>query len=69
MSNIKTLKPFKKGKDPRRNLKGRPVGSISITKKIREELAKIPDGDKKTQLEEEASKQDKILKISKHWSG
>jgi len=51
MSNIKTLKSFKKGKDPRRNLKGRPVGSVSITKKIREELAKIPKGNKKTQLE------------------
>lgn len=51
MTNIKNLKPFKEGKDPRRNIKGRPIGSISITKKIREELAKIPDGDKKTQLE------------------
>lgn len=48
MSNIKTLKPFKKGKDPRRNLKGRPVGSISITKRIKKELVKIPEGSKET---------------------
>jgi hypothetical protein len=29
MSNLRTLKPFKKGYDPRRNTKGRPVGSRS----------------------------------------
>ena len=27
MANPKTLKPFKKGEDPRRNIKGRPKGS------------------------------------------
>jgi hypothetical protein len=27
MANPKTLKPFKKGHDPRRNLKGRPKGT------------------------------------------
>jgi DNA-binding ferritin-like protein len=30
MSNLKTLKPFQKGYDPRRNLEGRPKGAQSF---------------------------------------
>ena len=36
MGNPATLKPFGKGHDPRRNLKGRPKGSVSSLKKILE---------------------------------
>lgn len=36
MANPATLKPFGKGHDPRRNLKGRPKGSVSSFKKILE---------------------------------
>lgn len=45
MSNLSTLKPFKKGADDRRNLKGRPVGSTqeqmfrkTLTKLLSKEL-------------------------------
>ncbi len=31
MANEKNLKPFKKGKDPRRNLKGKPKGKAITT--------------------------------------
>ena len=31
MSNLKTLKPFKAGYDPRRNAKGRPEGSKNLS--------------------------------------
>jgi hypothetical protein len=37
MANEKNLKPFKKGKDPRRNLEGRPP----VLPELRETLAKI----------------------------
>lgn len=38
MANEENLKPFKKGKDPRRNLDGRPKGSRSRSTIIREHL-------------------------------
>lgn len=40
MANIKTLKPFQKGHDPRRNTKGRPKGSMSSFSKILEQELK-----------------------------
>lgn len=36
MSNLKTLKPFGKGHDPRRNLRGRPKGKVSSFDEILE---------------------------------
>src|SRR3990167_11146815 len=41
MANPQNLVNFKKGKDPRRNLKGKPVGAFSMTKLIREYLLEI----------------------------
>lgn len=38
MANISSLKPFKKGADPRRNLKGRPDGSKSGHTRFKELL-------------------------------
>src|ERR1700674_5540584 len=38
MANPESLKPFQKGDDPRRNTKGRPLGSISIQKQMGELL-------------------------------
>lgn len=38
MSNIKTLKPFQSGYDPRRNTKGRPKGSKNVRTVIMEIL-------------------------------
>lgn len=44
MANIKTLKPFQKGHDPRRNTKGRPKGNVSSFQKILDrELAREVD--------------------------
>ena len=52
MSNLNTLKPFKKGYDPKRNITGLNKGSISITRAIVKELAECPDGqDKHTYLD------------------
>jgi hypothetical protein len=38
MGNIKTLKPFQSGPDPRRNTKGRPKGSRNVRTVIMEVL-------------------------------
>ena len=38
MSNINNLKPFQSGHDPRRNIKGRPVGSKNMRSKFDEIL-------------------------------
>ncbi len=47
MSNLRTLKPFRKGDDPRRNTKGRPKGSFtelnSLTKAIIKEIDREVD--------------------------
>jgi hypothetical protein len=40
MSNLKTLKPFKKGEDPRRNTKGRPKGTSDIRERFEEAVNK-----------------------------
>lgn len=43
MGNIKTLKPFQSGPDPRRNTKGRPKGSRNVRTVIMEVLKeKVP---------------------------
>jgi hypothetical protein len=47
MSNLATLKPFKKGDDPRRNTNGANKGSISIMGEIKSIWAKDPKGFKK----------------------
>jgi hypothetical protein len=48
---LSNLIPFKKGDDPRRNLKGRPEGSVSIVEGIRKKLLEIEPNNKKTYLE------------------
>ena len=49
MSNIKTLKPFQSGPDPRRNTKGRPKGSRNVRTVIMEILKeKVPFNGKMT---------------------
>lgn len=40
MANLKTLKPFGKGHDPRRNTKGRPKGKVSSLDQVLEEALK-----------------------------
>lgn len=40
MSNLKTLKPFKKGEDSRRNLKGRPKGTSDFRERLQQEVNK-----------------------------
>lgn len=46
MANIKNLKPFKKGHDPRRNLKGRPPANSEELNKLLDEIfaEEIKDG-------------------------
>ncbi len=49
MGNIKTLKPFQSGPDPRRNTKGRPKGSRNVRTVIMEILKeKVPFNGKMT---------------------
>ena len=56
MANISSLKPFKKGADPRRNLKGRPNNSKSAHTRFKEllfeALQKKPFKNKDKSLEE-----------------
>ena len=48
---LRNLKPFTKGPDPRRNLEGRPEGSVSIVEGIKRKLMEIEPENKKTYLE------------------
>lgn len=48
---LSNLIPFKKGDDPRRNLNGRPEGSVSIVEGIKRKLLEIEPTNKKTYLE------------------
>jgi len=48
---LRNLQPFKKGPDPRRNLEGRPEGSVSIVEGIKRKLMEIQPENKKTYLE------------------
>lgn len=45
MANNDNLKPFKKGYDPRRNLKGVPRDAIEMRKRMRKIAAEIVGGD------------------------
>lgn len=51
MGNPATLQPFKKGKDPRRNLKGKPKGTIGLKARLREALDDIQKGTGKNYAE------------------
>lgn len=56
MANIKTLKPFKKGKDDRRNTLGRPKKTL-LSEAIREQIAvTMPGANEQTYAEAIASK-------------
>lgn len=48
---LRNLIPFKKGDDPRRNMDGRPVGSVSIVEGIKKKLLEIEPENKKTYLD------------------
>lgn len=48
MSNPATLKPFKKGKDPRRNITGANRGSKWLTTLLDEALRKMAEGHKES---------------------
>lgn len=51
MSNIESLKPFKSGYDPRRNLKGRPKGSGNVRKALKNLLEKeVGKGENTTKI-------------------
>ena len=69
MSNPASLKPFKKGKDPRRNLNGKPKGSFSMTTAVKEYLLQqAQDGEtygdklKKAAVLRAISKSDVLMK-------
>lgn len=58
--------PFVKGFDPRRNLSGRPAGSVSIVEGIRRKLLEINPKNKKTWLETFLDKYfDESIKVGK----
>lgn len=44
MANEDNLKPFKKGKDPRRNTTGKNKGGIHLKRKLKETLCRIHKG-------------------------
>lgn len=52
MSNLKTLKPFKKGPDARRNLKGRPKHprNFNELRQAMQDFLEEPSGKNKTRL-------------------
>lgn len=43
--------PFSKGVDPRRNLEGRPQGSVSIVESLKRKLSEIEPESKRTYLD------------------
>jgi hypothetical protein len=65
MSNLKTLKPFQSGYDPRRNIKGRPKKVRNIKTILTEQLMQyVGEGKDKMQLQDYLVKRiiDKALK-------
>jgi hypothetical protein len=48
---LSNLIPFTKGFDPRRNLEGRPQGSVSIVESLKRKLSEIEPESKRTYLD------------------